>query len=298
VLPGRGLAEHDFFYAGEAKDRRMYIVRQGKIVWEYDDPKGQGEISDAILYSDDKVLLAHQFAIKLIDGEKRVLWNLQAPQGTEIHTAQLIGKDHVIYIQNGEPALLKVVNIRTEKTVKEFKLRAKNPKGIHGMFRHARLTPEGTVLVAHKDMGKVIEYDADGKELWSWDATVSVWGVEPLKNGNVLVTDRNGVHEINRKTGLVWEVTPADLPEYKLSNLQLAWRLPNGNTLFNDWFNQWEGTVDVNNAPVQAIEVTPDKKVVWALRAWGDPVNLGPATTIQLLDEPVSAENVRFGDIK
>jgi len=26
--------------------------------------------------------------------------------------------------------------------------------------------------------------------------------------------------------------------------------------------------LDVANAPVQAIEVTPDKKIVWALRAW------------------------------
>jgi hypothetical protein len=32
---------------GEAKDRRMYIVKKGQIVWTYDDPKGKGEISDA-----------------------------------------------------------------------------------------------------------------------------------------------------------------------------------------------------------------------------------------------------------
>jgi hypothetical protein len=39
------------------------------------------------------------------------------------------------------------------------------------------------------------------------------------------------------------------------------------------------------NAPVQAIEVTPGKKVVWALRSWTPPADLGPATTIQILDE-------------
>ena len=33
VLPGKGLAEHDFFYAGEAKDERMFIVKKGQIVW-------------------------------------------------------------------------------------------------------------------------------------------------------------------------------------------------------------------------------------------------------------------------
>ena len=36
-------------------------------------------------------------------------------------------------------------------------------------------------------------------------------------------------------------------------------------------------------AVVQVIEVTPDKKVVWALRDWN---NLGSATGIQLLDQP------------
>ena len=47
VLPGKGLAEHDFFYAGEAKTEDMYIVRKGKVAWEFHDPAGKGEISDA-----------------------------------------------------------------------------------------------------------------------------------------------------------------------------------------------------------------------------------------------------------
>lgn len=33
VLPGKGLAQHDFFYAGEAKAERMSIVRGGQVVW-------------------------------------------------------------------------------------------------------------------------------------------------------------------------------------------------------------------------------------------------------------------------
>jgi len=76
----------------------------------------------------------------------------------------------------------------------------------------------------------------------------------------------------------------------QLSSLQLAVRLPNGNTIINNWHNEWSGKVDPANAPVQAIEVTPDKKVVWALSSWKDP-DLGPATSIQLLDEPGKPEN-------
>jgi hypothetical protein len=36
---------------------------------------------------------------------------------------------------------------------------------------------------------------------------------------------------------------------------------------------------------VQVFEVTADKKVVWTLSSWDNP-DLGPATTIQLLEGP------------
>jgi len=95
----------------------------------------------------------------------------------------------------------------------------------------------------------------------------------------------------------VWQWTPGDTPDFPMPSLQLATRLPNGNTLINNWSNEWSGGVDASNPPLQAIEVTPDKRVVWALRSWTAPSDLGPATTIQILDEPSVPEKVRFGDI-
>ena len=54
----------------------------------------------------------------------------------------------------------------------------------------------------------------------------------------------------------------------------------------------------MGNTPVQAIDVTPDKKIIWALRSWTGPVNLGPVTTIQLFNITDSVtENVHFGNI-
>ena len=296
ALPGKGLAQHDFFYAGEAKQRKMFIVKKGQVVWTYDDPEGKGEISDAVLMSNGDVVLAHQFAVKKINADKKVLWNFDAPQGCEIHTAQPIGKDHVVFVQNGDPAMVKVVNVTTNATVKEFAIPVKNPKSVHGQFRHARLTSAGTLMVAHMDAGKFAEYDTNGKELWSFAAD-GPWGVTPLKSGNFLVIDKVGAQEFNRKGEVVWEVAKADLADYKPLSLQLAWRLPNGNTLINTWVNQWSGPIDKAKAPVQAVELTPDKKVVWALRSWAEP-DLGPATTVQILDEAETPENVSFGEIK
>ena len=298
-LPGKGLAEHDFFYAGESKERKAFIIKKGAVVWSYDDPAGKGEISDAILLSNGNVLLAHQFAVKLLSPEKTVLWNYDAPKGTEVHTAQMIGAVHVLFVQNGQPALVKVINIKTGETRREFVLPVGNPKGVHGQFRHARLTPAGTLLVAHMDMKKVCEYDATGAELWSFPADIP-WSAKPLKNGNVLITDRTGIREITRRGDTAWSYakSEAQAAGYKMLSLQLAWRLPNGNTLINNWANQWtKGEIDKTKPTVQAIEVTPGKQIVWVLRSWENP-DLGPATTIQILDEPDAPENVSFGDIK
>jgi hypothetical protein len=297
VLPGKGLAQHDFFYAGEAKTQDMYIVRSGKVAWEFHDPAGKGEISDAVLLSNGNVLFAHQFGVTLIDRNKKKLWNYDAPAGTEIHTAQPIGTDKVLYVQNGDPAKVVVVNIVTGKTEREFVVPVKNPKSVHGHFRHARLTAAGTLLVAHMDMQKIVEYDSTGKELWSYSPGAATWSAERLKNGNTLMAGARLVREVNPAGATVWEFTPADVPDYMFNSMQIAKRLPNGNTLINTWFNQWNGPADPA-APVQALEVTPDKKIVWALRAWGNPVDLGPSTTIQLLDQPGVPEAVHFGGLK
>ena len=57
-------------------------------------------------------------------------------------------------------------------------------------------------------------------------------------------------------------------------NTQSCERLSSGNTVFF-----------IHSSPgnLQAVEVTKDKKVVWALEDWKD---LGDATSAQFLDEP------------
>lgn len=283
TLPGKGLAQHDFFYAGESKQERMFIVRGGKIVWSYTHP-ASGEISDAVVLPNSHILFTRQRGITEITPDKQVVWNHDAPPKTEIHTAQLLGDDSVAFIQNGTPAKFIVINKTSGKVEHQFELQVKNPEGIHGQFRQMRLTPNGTVLVAHMDMGVVGEYDLDGKKLWSVDVP-GVWSAKPLPNGNILAASNNNfVREINRQGQIVWEWSAADAREYKFSNVQTAVRLPNANTLINNWFNEWSDKLDKDNLPIQAVEVTPDKKVVWVLRSWNPPGDLGPATTIQLLD--------------
>jgi hypothetical protein len=66
-----------------------------------------------------------------------------------------------------------------------------------------------------------------------------------------------------------------------LHNIQTAERLTNGDTVI---FSSTGGSKRENRPNIiQALEVTPDKKLVWVLQYWK---NLGPATTAQFLDQP------------
>lgn len=290
MLPGKGLEQYDMFYAGENSVLSMYIIKKGKIVWSYTHP-GKGEISDAQLLADGSVLFARQFGVTKISYDKKVLWNYDAPAGCEIHTAEAIGKDYVVFVQNGNPAKLLVVNIVTGKTEKEFELPVGKPESVHGQFRHARLTDRGTIIIGHMDLGKVAEYDVNGKELWSVSAQ-EPWSAIPLKNGNILISSggHKTVNEINRQGDIVWHFSPADLPGFMFSNIQLSVRLDNGNTIINNWDGKGNGTM------VQAIEIDKNKKLVWALRSWEEPVDLGRSTTIQLLSHPLVSRT--FGYFK
>lgn len=296
----KGLTKHNFFYAGEGKIHRMYMVKGGEISWQYINPDSRGEISDAILLSDGNVLFAHQYGITEITHDQKVIWSIEAPPQTEIHTVQPIGKNHIVYVQNGIPGKVIIMEIPGKKIIREFVIPTENPPSVHGQFRNARLTSKGTLLVAHMSLGKVCEYDSHGKELSAWEIP-SPWSVSELKNENILITNNRGfVREINRKGETVWEIRLTENPAYKVNSPQVSYRLPNGNTIINNWFNEWNSAVslDRNNPPLQAIEVTPDNKVVWELSSWSDPNDLGPSTIIQPLNEPVIRENLFFGDIK
>jgi len=283
VLPGQGLAQHDFLATGEAHAEQLSIVRGGRIVWSCTHP-GRGEISDATLLPNGNILFAHQFGITEINPDQHVVWNYDAPAGTEIHTAQPSGTNRVCFIQNGSPAKFIAINKSTGAIEHQFTLPAGNTNSVHRQFRRVRLTPAGTLLVAHLDAGRIVEYDWNGHALWSHDLA-NCWSAEPLANGHILAATSGTqiVREINRQHQTVWEWTPAAAPEYRFSHTQTAIRLPNGNTLINNWFAALPDSLASSHAPVQAIEVTPAKKIVWALRSWLPPSNLGPVTTIQLL---------------
>lgn len=283
-----GLDKHDFLYAGESMQRRMFIVRNGQVEWTYDDPQGHGEISDAVLLTDGNILIAHQYAIAEIGYDKQKIWNYAAPEGTEIHTIQPIGKDHVLFVQNGHPAKVVIMKIPECNIVREFMLQAAD--GVHGQFRNARLTSAGTLLVANMGLGYVSEYNVEGMETNRWDFP-NPWSVSELANGNLLIVGNRTVREIQRDGKIVKDI---NTEQFEVYSPQKAFRLSNGNTIVNEWWNEWGGSVDRSNPPLQAVEYDLHNNIIWKLCSWQSP-DLGPATTIQPLYSAVNRETMYFG---
>ena len=290
----RSLGRHDFFYAGQSKQRRMFIVKDGKVDWSYVDRLGKGEISDAILMTDGNMLVAHQYGIAEVDPGGNTLWSYAAPEGTEIHTIQPIGRDHVVFVQNGKPAKVVVMQIPDCNVVREFEIPVNEKSSVHGQFRNARLTDRGTLLVANMSLGCIHEFNSEGMEVDRWEGFLP-WSVQEIpKTGNILVTGRKGlIQEINRQGKTVWQTDVAGLG---ITQPQKTVRLKNGNHIVNNWYNEWsKEPMDTVNAPMQAVEIDKDGNIIWELNAWKDP-DLGPSTTIQLLGDAVNRNRLFFGD--
>lgn len=288
-LPGKGLAQHPMIYVGEGYDK-MFVVNDGKVIWTYSTGTSY-EYDDVWMLSNGNILFSRMEYVAMITPDKKTVWRYDCykgggPKHTEIHSCQPIGLDRVMFVLNGVPPKVMVVNIKTGAVEVEHEIPAadpSDPNGVHGQYRRGRYTAQGTFLLPVFGMGFVVEYDKDFNEIWRYKIP-RPWAAIRLKNGNTLITDEADdlTREVNPKGETVWEFKGSDLPpEYRLASpSQTATRLANGNTIFTSRGENGKGP--------QLVEVTQDKKVVWVLHDWK---NLGPATAVQILDDPGIPEN-------
>jgi len=286
-LPGNGLAQHAMLYVGENYNK-MFLVKDGKVIWTYATGP-RPEFDDVWMLSNGNILFSRMEYVAEITPDKKVLWRYdcnvaKGAAHTEIHACQPIGLDKVMFVENGLPPKLKIINIKTGAVEVEHELPFEESRGVHGQFRRARVTAQGTYLIPFLGLDRVVEYDKDFKEIWKYDIA-KPWAALRLKNGNTLITDEKDslTREVNAKGETVWEFDcQTDLPaEYQFASApQTCTRLANGNTVLTSRGKNGDGP--------QLIEVTADKKVVWVLQDWK---SLGDATAVQILDDPGIPEN-------
>ncbi len=279
-LPGNGLAQHAMLYVGEGRNT-IFLVNEGQVQWTYDTGKG-GELDDVWMMSSGNILFSRQDFAAEITLDNKEVWRMNSPTNTEIHSLQPIGLDKVMIVQNTVPnPHILVIDKKTGVTELDKVVPVEN-KHPHAPFRRGRVTAKGTYLLSFLS-GRVVEYDQNMKEIWSY-AIPSPWAAIRLRNGNTLITSERPeiTREVDPQGKTVWEfdLTKDVPPGINFRKTQSCTRLANGNTIICSRGGTGKGC--------QLIEVTHDKKVVWALRDW---TNLGPATAVQILDDPGVPEN-------
>ena len=92
LLPGKGLAQHDFLYAGEWDTRKdtqtIFRIQNGKITWTWSIPirdrNGQlSEFSDIHQLSNGNVMYACKTGAAEVTADRKVVWSYECPAGTE-----------------------------------------------------------------------------------------------------------------------------------------------------------------------------------------------------------------------
>lgn len=287
------LAARNFLIAGEWDVRNplaqaIRLVKDGAVTWSYSVPLytvpfAIQEFSDLSLLPNGNILYACMTGAGIVTPAKDLVWQFRCPPGTETHSCQMLADDRVLLALNGPVGKVLLINIRTSTIEKEVLVPTASTFA-HYQFRRVRLTPGGkSFMVGLLAEKRVVELDFDGKVLWSCPA-IAAWSAIRLGNGNTLISGDGEAYtrEVDASGRTVWEFTQRDTA-IRLYNTQTANRLANGNTVICNWV---AGNKTLTEWPssVQALEVTPDKRVVWALSAWDAP-DLGPCTCIQYLEE-------------
>ena len=240
----------------------------------------RGTSQDAWLLETGEVLLSELKGVTKFDAEGTVVMRYTSPEGKhEIHSCQPLPDGGVLVAESGPPRLLELDaagNVVKAIAVEDIKF--DNP---HVQMRAARKNQKGEYgIIAAGEMNLVL-LNADGStkkvvNLQKLPASIKhkySHGLAYLDNGHILVSTSYGscFVELDATGRMVWSLTPEDVPELQLTYAAGMQRLPNGNTVCTAY-----------NSPYPIFEVTPDKKIVWKIKARPE---IGHPTHVQVLTD-------------
>ncbi len=170
--------------------------KDGKVVWEYDAGKMNGN-----------------------EG-KRI----------EVHAIQRLKDGRTMIVESGTSRIIEVD--KDGKLHKEIKLKV-SKSDAHRDTRNARKLDNGHYLVAHEADRCVREYDGEGKVVWEYETKTQVYSAIRLPDGNTLIGMGGGssVIEVTPAGVIKWAVSKHDLPGVTLAWVTQVARLENGNTI-------------------------------------------------------------------
>ncbi len=243
-------------YTGESAKRIEKYAPNGQIVWNY-----PAELArDVSLLPNGNILFCfnENYDSKKGDGvsgavevtpDKKVVFEFKTT-GQIFSCRRLPNGDTVI--GNASQGKLQIVDSKG-KLKKEFSI---NNKPGHSSMRHVAVCKNGDFLVAEESAKTVRRYDADGKLIREIVTPFTPFGILELENGNVIVSGKSGIVEVDPNDKIVWEFKANDFPDLGVRWCTGMDLLPNGNVLL------------VNaGGKVKLFEIarTPKPAIIWRL---------------------------------
>ena len=257
--------------------KRIAIVNaRGEVEWEV--PNEAREVHDIQMLPNGNVLFQTSYTTVVeMNRDKRIVWKHESKPkagytgAVEIHSYSRLKDGLTLIAETGNLRLIEVD--KNDQIVHEVPLTVENPNS-HRDTRMVRKLDNGHYLVCHEGDGKLREYDGTGKVVWTYVMDLNnrprtpghdghgteLFGVMRMPNGNTMIAggNNNRVIEVNPAGKIVWSVDQTELPGIKLAWVTTLHRLANGNLIF--------GNAHAGPENPQLIEVTRDKRVVWAFR--------------------------------
>ncbi len=270
-----------FYAADSSKNLLARVEPSGEISWRYE----IGPLHDLHLLSNGNLLFQTSWTriIQLDPKDNRVVWEYDATTNgnenrkVEVHAFQRSPNGLTMIAESGAGRIIEVD--QAGKIQHQIALKIEKPHPHHDT-RLVRKLETGNYLVCQENDGLVREYDSKGEVVWEY--AVPLFGKSPkeghgpeafgnqcfsavrLKNGNTLIVTGNGhsVIEVTPKKEIVWSVHQDDLPNVRLAWVTTLQVLKNGNIVI--------GNCHAGKDQPQLVEITRDKKVVWAYNNFRD----------------------------
>jgi hypothetical protein len=255
----------------------------GEVLWEYKTPAAQ--CGDMAVLESGNILFVCGKAVYEMTPEREIVFQFTSKNG--LFGCQRL-PDGTTFVCESASGRLILVNPQGH-IVRETTILDQCPKkgAPNHYLRNARVLENGHFLVAHYSGKKVCEYTGAGEPVFEIPVPGGAYSANRLANGNTLISVADKAKdakliEVDSSGKIVWEFSNRDIKDERFGVDPLRFmtglqRLPDGTTIAV----QWLGHGHLGKFPY-IFEITPDKRVVRALRIPGDP---GTLTAVQVVDE-------------
>ena len=239
--------KHAFVCADNGMGEVMLFSDSGEKLWAYP----AGATYDVWLLPNGNLVFTTGNGVKEVTFDNQVVFEYKSKG--EVFSCQPIEDDRFLVSEAAYPRLIEID--RNGNIHKEIKVIGDSG---HFSLRTARKTSYGTYLVGHIGANAVIEYGSDGKVLRKIPTPGPAYEAIEIGNGNLLISCKIAVIEVDPNGQIVWNLTHEDVPEVEPNWFAGIQRLSNGNTVVCNWLG---GAHEGSGVPI--FEVNRDKNVVW-----------------------------------